>query len=418
MILNLCVALAALLALAAFFSVFETAFFSMSRVRLRQVTERRPGAEVDALAGLLARPQELVVTVVLGVTLVNINVAVVGAILLHAVFGERLGPRTFLVVESLIVTFVLLVLGEMAPKMFALAHAERLALQLARPMRLISRLLGPVARPVSRWLAVDALFGRVGHGGELVTVEELKTIVEAGGREGALDAGERDLLQGAIRIGEVRAGEVMVRREDMVAVEADADGDEVVATVRETWHSRLPVYQGTLDRVIGIVRAKDLLPYLERDAHTVPVRDLMIEPTYVPAGMPVDDVLRQLQAQHSQVAIVTDPEGRALGLVTLEDVLEQLVGDLQAEYSGETPAVEMLEGGDALVQARVDLRDVNRLLGLALPLDRGRTLGDLVRNLLPGPPVEGESARAGGVELALESVVGGQVRAVRVTRQP
>ncbi len=416
MILNLCLALAALLLLAAFFALFETAFFSLSRARLRQMTERRPGEEVEALAGLLTRPQDLVTTLVLGVTLVNINVAVVGTLLLHAVLGERLGPRTFLLVESLLVTFVLLVVGEMAPKMFALAHAERMALQLARPMRLVFRVLGPLARPVARWLKLETHFGRLGHAGDLVTVEELKTIVEAGGREGAIEPEERQLLQGAIRIGEVTAGEIMVRREDMVAVDVDADGDEVVETVRETWHSRIPVYRGTLDRVVGIVHAKDLLPHLDRDAGTVPVRELLREATYVPAAQPIDDVLRLLQRQHSQIAVVTDAEGRAVGLVTIEDVLEQLVGELAGEYAGETAAVEVLEGGDALVQARVDLRDVNRLLGLALPADRGRTLGDLARNLLPGPPVEGESARVAGVELVLESVVGGQVRAVRVAR--
>ncbi|HVP39624.1 MAG TPA: hemolysin family protein [Candidatus Saccharimonadales bacterium] len=418
MILNLCLALAALLLLAAFFAVFETAFFSLSRPRLKQMTRGRPPEESAALAALLARPQELVTSVVLGVTLVHINVAVVGAVLLHEVLGARLGPRTFLLAESLVVTFVLLVLGEMAPKLFALAHAERTALQLARPMGWVARLLGPVSRLIARWLSLESRFGRAGHPGELVTVEELKTIVEAGSREGTLEPEERQLLQGAIRIGEVTAGEVMVRREDMVAVDAEADGDEVIETVREAWHSRIPVYQGTLERVVGIVHAKDLLPYLERGAGAVQVRELMRDATYVPASLPIDDVLRLLQRQHSQIAVVTDPEGRALGVATLEDVLEQLVGELAGEYAGEAPAVEVLEGGDAVVQARVDVRDVSRLLGLALPLDRGRTLGELLRNVVPGPPVEGESARVGGVELVLDSVVGGQIRAVRVVRTP
>jgi putative hemolysin len=292
------------------------------------------------------------------------------------------------------------------------------ALQLARPMMLVARLLGPAARLITRLLRLETLFGHTGHAGELVTVEELKTIVEAGSREGALEPGERQLLQGAIRIGEVTAAEIMVRREDMVAVEADADGLEVVELVREAWHSRIPVYQDTLDHVIGIVHAKDLLAHLERNAGTVPVRELVREATYVPATQPIDDVLRQLQRQHSQIAVVTDPDGRALGVCTLEDVLEELVGEMAVDYSGETPAVEVLEGGDAIVQARVDVRDVNRLLGLSLPLDRGRTVGELLRNLVPGPPVEGESARVAGAELVLDAVVGGQVRGVRVVKAP
>ena len=138
--------------------------------------------------------------------------------------------------------------------------------------------------------------------------------------------------------------------------------------------------------------------------------------TFVPASQPLDDVLRQLQRQRSQIALVAGPGGGTLGVCTLEDVLEQLVGDMALEQEGETPAVEVLENGDALVQARVHVRDVNRILGLSLPVERGRTVGELLRHLIPGPPMEGESVRFRGVELLLDSVVGGQVRAVRVAR--
>jgi putative hemolysin len=414
MILNLLVALAGLVLLSAFFALFETAFFSLSRARLKQIAKTRPQGEIEVLARMLSRPQDLLTLVVLSITLVHISVGVVGALLLHEIVGARLGQGAFLLVESLGVTFLLLVFGEMAPKLFALAHAETLALMLALPMSWAARLLSPVTRPLGRALSLDSFFES--HGGDRVTVEELKTIVEAGGREGALEPEERQLLQGAIRIGEITAGEIMLHREDMVAVEVGADASEVIEIVRETWHSRIPVYQGTLLNVVGIVHAKELLPYLEGGAGALTIRELVREATYVPAAQPIDEVLRELQLQRSQIAIVTDPAGQALGLVTLEDVLEELVGDLAVEYSGETAAVELQENGDAVVQGRVHVRDLNRILSVELPLERGRTVAELMRHLIPGPPVEGESVLIGGVDLILDSVIGGQVRGVRVVR--
>jgi CBS domain containing-hemolysin-like protein len=425
MILNLVLAVAGLLLLSAFFSLFETAFFSLSRARLKQITATQPPARVEALGRLLARPQEILTLVVLAATLLHITLAVVGTVLLHAVIGGRLdqifgasrGESAFLVVESLFVTFLLLVFGELAPKLYALAHAEQLALTLSGPMTLVADVLGPFSNAINRVLRLDRVLESHTHRGELITVEELKTIVEAGSREGTLDPEERELLRGAIRIGEVKAGEIMVRREDMVCVPADADVEEVLQIVRESWHSRIPVYQGTLDRVIGVIHAKDLVPYLEGAGIAHPVRELMDEPAYVPANLPIDDVLRLLQKRRTQIAVVTSPEGAALGVVTLEDVLEQLVGEMSQEYQGDVPAVETLEGGDALIQALVHVRDVNRILSLQLPTDLGRTMGDLARNLTPGPPQEGESLRVGGVELILESVVGGQIRVLRVLRE-
>lgn len=425
MILDLLLALAALLLLSAFFSLFETAFFSLSRARLKQITATRPPSQVASLARLLAKPQEILTLVALAVTIVHITLAVVGTLLMHNLIGDRIdrlvgvarGEGIFLVIESLVVTFLLLVFGELAPKLYALAHAEQLALALARPMTMVAAVLGPISSLINRLLRLDRVLESHAHGGELITVEELKSIVEAGSREGTLDPEERELLRGAIRIGEISAGEVMVRREDMVAVPADADVEEVLLSVRESWHSRIPVYQGTLDRVVGVVHAKDLLPYLEGKGATVPVRELMHDPCYVPATLPIDDVLRLLQKRRTQIAMVTDATGATLGVVTIEDVLEQLVGELAHDYEGESPAVETLENGDALVQAMVHVRDANRLLGLQLPSEYGRTVGELVRNLTPGPPLEGESVRVAGVELILESVVGGQVRGVRVVRE-
>ncbi len=425
MTLDLLLAVGGLLLLSAFFSLFETAFFSLSRARLKQITATRPPAQVASLARLLAKPQEILTLVVLAVTLVHITLAVVGTVLLHNLIGDRItrlvgasrGESVFLVVESLVVTFLLLVFGELAPKLYALAHAEQMALALARPMTLVAAVLGPISNAINKVLRLDRVLESHTHGGELITVEELKTIVEAGSREGTLDPEERELLRGAIRIGEIHAGEIMVRREDMVAVPADADVEEVLLSVRESWHSRIPVYQGTLDRVVGVVHAKDLLPYLDGKGGTVPVRELMHEPAYVPVKLPIDDVLRLLQKRRTQIAMVTDSTGATLGVVTLEDVLEQLVGEMSHHYEGDSPAVETLENGDALVHALVHVRDVNRLLGLYLPAEQGRTVGELVRNLTPGPPQEGESVRVGGVELILDSVVGGQVRGVRVVRE-
>lgn len=421
---NLLLALAGLLLLSALFSLFETAFFSLSRARLKQIMQGRPRGEVDSLARLLARPQEILTLVVLGVTLVNITLAVVATVLLHSLLGhlvDRLvghanAEIVFLLLESLGVTFLLLVFGEISPKLFALAHAERTALALAPSMTLVARLLGGPARLLARALRLDRVLDAHGRGADLITVEELKTIVEAGSREGTLEEEEKQLLQGAIRIGELTAAEVMVKREDMVAVPDDADAAEVIQTVRETWHSRIPVFRDTLDNVVGVVAAKDVLPYLDLESARVQVREVMRPATFVPSSLPIDDVLRLLQNQRTQLAVVADSSGHAVGVCSLEDVLEELVGKLDIEYTGDTPAVEVHEDGTAVLQARVHVRDANRLLDLRLPLDRGRTVGDLVRSLVPGPPVEGESVRVAGVELVLETVLGGHVRALRVVR--
>jgi CBS domain containing-hemolysin-like protein len=319
-------------------------------------------------------------------------------------------------VQVLATSFVLLVFCELAPKTYALEHGERFAVRLAPALRLVGSLLWPFARVLEgvAHLATRRIGGPPGGG---AAVDDLMTLIEEGGRRGSLTPDERQLFAGAFRMESRTAADVMTRRADLVAAPADARSADLVELVNLSGHSRLPVYEGTLERVIGVVESRDLLPFVLGTAPDRSARDIARPPFYVPPARPVEELLRHMQRERVQLVVVAGEGREALGIVTVEDLLEELVGEIADEFDDDEPAVRLLDDGGALVRGDVRVSDVNRLLGTTLPSGDEESVEGLVRRLWRETPSEGEEVAApSGDRLGIESLVGSRVWSVRVRR--
>jgi CBS domain containing-hemolysin-like protein len=407
--LNLLFLLAVFLVLAGLFAAGETALLAMPRIRLRRLARQK-----TLFRQTLDNPHRVLVGLLLGSTLANVAATSVSALLVNRLFGHSLPLAALLALQVLSMSFILLVFCEVAPKTYALEHGERFAVRMAPLLRFVGTVLRPfvnLLEGVSR--AAARLFG--GQSGAQVGVEDLKTLIEEGKQRGSLTAEEAWLFEGAFRLRGRTAGAVMTLRADLVVAPAEATTGELIDLVTLSGHSRIPVHEGTVDRIVGIVEANDLLPFLQTEAPARRAREIARPAFLVAPTRPVEGLLADMQREGVQMVVVANDARQALGVVTVEDILEEIVGDIRGELEEEEPAVRLLENGDAIVRGNVRVSDVNHMLGTTLPSENGRTMEGLARELWREPLSEGEeTAVPGGGSLVIESLVGTRVWSVRV----
>jgi putative hemolysin len=422
--------LVALTVLEAFFVAAEIALVSIRRSRVEQlVDEGRPGAR--RVQKLLGEPSRFLAVSQLGLTFIGFLASAFAAVSLTdglagllAGFGMDRGTAdgAALVVVTILLALFTIVFAELVPKTLALAHPERFALTLAPPLDLLGRILGPIVamltgitRAVTRMLGVDI------SSEAQITAEELRLIVERGGEQGILEAEEEQMINAVIELGGRRIHEVMVPRIAIAALSASASFDEVIDKVIEEGHSRVPVYESSVDEVIGILYAKDLLPFLKSTVTDVPdLRTLLRTPVFVPESMSIDDLLHEFQRRKVHIAIVLDEYGGTAGLVTIEDLLEEIVGEIQDEYDEEEPLIEQLDDDRARVDGRAAVEDLLDIWDVRVALEDEAeydTVGGLVYHRIGGVPQPGDEIRVDGLRLTVETTDGRRVGKVLVVRE-
>ena len=417
--------LVALMALNGFLAMARTALINVRKMRLRQLVDEGVGSARTA-ERLAEDASRLLATTQLGKILTSFFsgavVAVVSAPDLAKLLEPWLGEASYAIAFVAVVfvaAVVMLVLAELVPETIALQHSERLALVLARPLAVLSVIAMPMVH-VMVWLsnAVSRLFGAQRRGVlPFVTEEEIKTLVDAGEEEGVIEQDEKAMIYSIFELGDTLVREVMVPRIDVVAVEATAPMLEALEAIMEAGHSRIPVYGDTIDNVLGVLYAKDLLPYLRDGRTDVPLKSLLREAYFVPETKRASELLPDLQQRRVHVAIVVDEYGSMAGLVTIEDLLEEIVGEIQDEYDTEEPFVEFVDENEYVFDARVDLDDLNRLMDVSLPTEDNDTLGGFIYTELGKVPTPGDQVAFGNMEFIVESVAGRRIRKVRVRRQ-
>ena len=264
-------------------------------------------------------------------------------------------------------------------------------------------------------LANIVLPGRGLRGGPFVTEAEILTMADVAAQEASIETEERELIHSIFEFGDTVVREVMVPRPDMVAVEADATVDEAIRVAIAAGKSRLPAYDDTTDNIIGLVFLKDLVTRSGSGEGNEPVRQMLRPAHFVPESKRVAELLRQMQTEKFHMAIVIDEHGGTAGLVTMEDLLEEIVGEITDEYDVDEPQIERLPGGALRVPGRTPIDEVNELLGDELPQGEWDTVGGLVFDALGHVPIEGECARANGLEFCAERVQGRRIVSVRIT---
>ena len=412
------------------FVAAEIALVTVRRSRVRQLSDEGD-ARAQRVARMTEKPAGLLATIQIGITFIGFLAAAFAGASIAGQLAEWLRDIGFagssdivaLLIVTLFVSVVTIIFGELVPKTLALAHAERYALTLSRPIEILGRILAPVVwflttvtHAVTRVLGVRDV-----SSDDAITSEELLILVERGSEQGTIEAEEEQMIGGVLELGEQRAHEVMVARVDMVALEADASLDQIVETIVSEGHSRIPVYEDNIDNVIGMLYAKDLLPYLVGEDRTPSIRTLLRTPLFVPESMLVDDLLRSLQRRRVHIAIVLDEHGGTAGLVTIEDMLEEIVGEIQDEYDEEDPMIVPLADDAARIDGRAGVDDMLEHFDTALDGDDQEefdTVGGLVYHHIGGVPSVGDTVEVDGLKITVEATDGRRVRTVHVVHTP
>ncbi|HEX5241503.1 MAG TPA: hemolysin family protein [Candidatus Limnocylindrales bacterium] len=414
-----------------FFVAAEIALVSVRRSRIDQLVEE-DNAAARRVRRLLDDPGRFLAVVQLALTFTGFFASAFAAVSLSdglktllvttGMESDAAGVIALLVVTVILALFTI-VFAELVPKTLALARPERWALVLSRPIDFLARILSPIVAVLTgltRWVA--GLLGVQPNAEASITAEELRLIVERGGEQGVLEAEEEQMINAVIELGDRRVHEVMVPRVSIAGLPVDASFEEALDAVVSDGHSRIPVYEESIDEIVGILYAKDLLPYLKTDAGERPtLRKLLRAPVLVPESMTIDDLLHELQRRKVHIAVVLDEYGGTAGLVTIEDLLEEIVGEIQDEYDVEEPLVVKLSDTQARVDGRADVDALNDLFDIDLELEDEEeydTIGGLVFHRVGGVPSPGDRVELpSGLTLTVETTDGRRVGKVLVTRQ-
>lgn len=401
------------LVLSGFFSSSEVALVSITRAKVHALlTQGRKGA--DALDTLKRSTDSILITILIGNNVVNIAAASLATAIAIGIYGDvGIGIATGVTVV------LMLIFGEIGPKMYASRHTEELALRFARPILLFSRVLYPVLWVTDRLTRQFAF--RPGVTEPVVTEEEIKEWIDVGEEEGTIEEKERDMLYSVLRFGDTTVREVMTPRIDVTLLEDTGPLENALATFNETGFSRIPVYHERIDNIVGLLNVKDVFAAMVRQQTSATIRERMYEPYFVPESKKIDELLKELQVKKQHMAVVLDEYGSFAGIVTVEDMLEELVGEIMDEFDEEEPEVQLIEEGVYLVDARMWVEHINEDLHLNLPLtDAYESIGGLVIDRLGHIPRRGEVVRIeeSNITLVVMQMRGRRIVKVKLTVAP
>ncbi len=397
-----------LILLSAFFSGSEIALFSITDSRVRAlVDEQRPGS--SALQRLKNRPERLLATILL----VTISANVVAAVLTTSVALRTYGDPGIAWAAGLVV-FLVLVFGEITPKGLAMGSTERVALRVAGPVLLLSRILAPLVIPLewlTKWFSNRSRKeGQVG-----VTEGEMREMTAIGNGE-MVNEQERRIIERAFRLDESRAWDIMTPRVDILAWPADRPLSAIISELPLLRFSRVPIYRDSVDDIVGILYTRDAYQALVSGHRDVPLADLAREPFFVPGSIPLTRLLSDFQTRRIHMGIVIDEYGGTDGLVTLEDILEELVGEINDETDLDYQPVIRLSRDEILVEGATDLREINHFFGTNFPQLEHRSLNGYLLDEVGHVPPPGERVEREGVTITVVASSETQVLQARLTR--
>jgi CBS domain containing-hemolysin-like protein len=410
-----------LLVLHAFFAAAKEAIVSTRKSRrLQLIEEARRGAEqVDSLADDASR---LLATEQLVLKFIGFSIIAYSVLIYTTPLSELLSINRFVAAAIMVIVagLIILVFGDLIPREIARNHAEPIALWSIPVIYPLSYVAAPLAR-----LVTQLSWRLAGHTGEVdvaglgvITEEDLRTYVDASEEGGELKEDEKAMIYSIFNLDDTFAREIMVPRIDVVAVEAQTGVRDALNVIVEAGHSRVPVYADNIDNVVGLLYAKDLLAYWRDSGERGSVQELVREVYYVPETKPASELLRELQQRKIHMAVVVDEYGGMAGLVTIEDILEEIVGEIQDEYDSDEFLMERITDHEYIFNARTDLDDINEIMSIDLPTEESDTLGGLVYAMVGRVPEVGDSVVVADTRLTVLAVEGRRIGRVKIQRLP
>jgi putative hemolysin len=412
------VCLLGFLILSAFFSGSETALFSLNKLQLKKMQKEESGWRVNSIIKLLNDPQKTLITILTGNMFVNIAASSLATYLAIKLFGN-----VGIGIAGGIMIFMILVFGEIVPKSLAISNAETIAKKIARPVEIISSFLFPLILFFK--IIIKALyyfFGkkRIKEKKE-ITEEDLITLINVGKDEGVIEEEEKKMIRNIFEFGDTMVKEVMVPRVDMACISSNTKLDSILNLINKIGHSRTPVYKETIDNIIGILYAKDLLVAYEqwyKSKEKFDLKKIIRRAYFVPENKKIDDLLDIFQRDKIQIAIAIDEYGGTAGLVTMEDVVEEIVGEIIDEYDKETKLYEIIDNNTVIADGIISIDKINELLNIEIPENDFETLGGFIYDLMGRVPNKNETIEYKNIQITIEQVVKNRIIRVIVKKFP
>jgi len=402
----------------AFFSLSETAITAVSRIKVKRFFNQNLYGS-KALYELREHPNKMLSTILFGNNLVNIAAVSLATSMIIKTFVKYSITSESIAISAatVIMTTVLLIFGEISPKTIAIKFADRIALVVAPIVSILSIVFYPfivlfnfICKPIIKLFGADTKIHV-----PFVTEEELKMLLSMSEEEGVLEQEEKEMIHSIFEFSDSIAKQVMVPRPDMFCLDVNTPLSEALVKISEEGHSRVPVYEGTIDNIIGLVFAKDLLGLCVENRSST-LRDIVRPPLFVPESKKLDELMRQMQSIRTHIAIIVDEYGGVAGLVSLEDLLEEIVGEIKDEFDTEEKNIEVLADGSVLVDARLTVSEVNEKIGTTVPEGDYDTIGGFVLSLIGKIPSVGDTARAEDLRITIEKVFKRRITRIKINR--
>ena len=405
--------LIALLVLSALFSSSETALTTVNRIRIRTLA-RQGDKRAMTLLAVLQNPEKMLSVILIGNNVVNLYASSLATTVTLSLFGSKLVG-----VATGILTLAVLVFGEVAPKTMASRNAEQIALRAAGPVKCLMWLFTPLVFVVNNLARlVMKLFGADRPGKrELMTAEELRTIVQVGHEDGVIENSERKMIDNVFDFGDRSARDIMIPRIDMTCIDVEAGYDELMEVVREEKYTRIPVYKESADTIVGILNIKDLL--FRAQDKPFRIAELMRKPLFTYEQKKTSELMVEMRKNYTNLAIVLDEYGVTAGMVTMEDILEEIVGEIRDEYDrDEEKSIRRIAPNTYLIEGNVKIDDVNEVLQLHLASEDYESIGGYVLEQLEHFPKEGECVTKGGISFTVTRMEQTRIAEVKLSLAP
>jgi CBS domain containing-hemolysin-like protein len=409
------------LLLSAFFSGSEVAFFSLDR-RAAEESRARGGLAGELVAKLLEDPRRLLVSILLGNNLVNVGASILSvSVALRVAEAYELPTEIAVFAQIVALTALILLFGEIIPKSFASKRPRKFASAVAVPLYWICVAVYPVAETATAVIRSIVARVRFDGAGSAMTDEEILHLADLGQEEGAIEESEQELIRGIVAYRNTQTREVMIPRVDMSAISADASFDEATRIVRESGHSRLPVYDGDVDEIVGVLYAKDLLPYLKKGADRRGFKPAKIarKPLYAPETKYISDLMREFQEKKTHLAIVVDEYGGTAGLATFEDVIEEIFGEIRDEFDKEEAPIVPAGESAYLVSGALSAHELDELIGVGVASEEDDydSVGGFIIHYAGEIPNRGYRVEREGYTFTVKEIVNNRITKVLVEKQ-
>ena len=393
-----------------FFSASETALMSLSRIKIRHMEEDGVrGAKL--VSSLLENSNRLLSSILVGNNIVNIAATSISTSLFITIWGEQ-----GVAAATALMTVLVLIFGEITPKTISANSPEKVSIFVAKPIKVFMVILSPIVWVFN--VITKVIFKLLGVDDDgvkpFITEEELKTMVNVSHEEGVLEMEEREIINNVFEFGDMQAKEAMVQRLDMIAIDLEDSYDEIIELFKQEKLSRMPVYEETIDDIIGILNIKDIIFLSNEEIENFDIKQYIRDPFFTYEFKKITQLLEEMKREKSQMAIVVDEYGGTAGLITIEDLVEVIVGDIEDEYDEEEDEIQVISPTEYLVEGSTKISDVNEILDIELESEEFDSIGGYIIGYIKHIPEENELIEVDGIKFNIESVDKNRIKKIRI----